>query len=211
VSARATTPPATIPQDVLDKLAIRELLERYMRHNDDGNVDDLVELFATDATMQVMGRTYKGHTEIRSLFATSAESTRQPWTEPGQLHRQPRSLHISSNPVIEIKGDSATAETDFLVVTRNEAGKAAINLAGRYRDRLQRDAQGHWLISTRTAVSVAKPGEEGTEAEWQRAFARSKQQSSGLLIQNRNDVPPSIHRNQSPCCITSPAIRRETR
>jgi hypothetical protein len=31
---------------------------------------------------------------------------------------------------------------------------------------------GRWVITNRTAVSVARPGEERTDAEWRRVLAR---------------------------------------
>lgn len=154
-----------------DKLAIRELLERYMRYNDDGAADAVAELFDENAVLQVVGSVVAGREAIRAFFGGGkADSPR--WTEPGELLKQPRSAHISSNPVIEIDGDTATAETDFVVVRRDEGGRAGVALVGRYRDRLRRLDDGRWVIASRTAVSVARPGEEGTDAEWQRAMAR---------------------------------------
>ena len=66
----------------------------------------------------------------------------------------------------------ATSELDFHVIRRNEEGRAVTMLVGRYRDRLRRQSDGRWVITNRTAVSVARPGEEGTDAEWQRAIQR---------------------------------------
>jgi len=45
-------------------------------------------------------------------------------------------------------------------------------LIGRYQDRLRRRRDGRWVITNRTPVSVARPGEERTDAGWQRVFAR---------------------------------------
>jgi hypothetical protein len=57
------------------------------------------------------------------------------WSEPDQLLKQPPAAHWSSNPVIDLDGDTATAETDMLVVKRDETGRAGITLVARYRDR----------------------------------------------------------------------------
>jgi hypothetical protein len=84
---------------------------------------------------------------------------------------QPAAAHWSSNPVIDIDGDRATAETDMIVVKRGDDGRTKITLAARYRDRLARH-EGRWLFTSRTGVSIARPGEEGTDAEWARALER---------------------------------------
>jgi len=59
----------------------------------------------------------------------------------------------------------------MLVLERDEAGKAKIVLVARYRDRLRR-RDGRWVITNRTGVSIARPGEAGTDAEWSRALER---------------------------------------
>jgi hypothetical protein len=160
----------TVPREWIDKLEIRELLERYMRYNDDRAADKLVELLDDDIRFQIVGKVYAGREEVRQLFSTAGPNPPH-WTEPGELLKQPGSVHVSSNPIIEIDGDTATAETDFLVINRDERGHAYSALVGRYRDRLRRREDGRWVISTRTGVSVGRPGQERTDSEWQRALA----------------------------------------
>jgi SnoaL-like domain len=155
----------------LDKLKIRDLLERYMRFNDDKAADQIVELFDEDASFQVMGKVYVGREAIQAMFLGEG-ANRPPWTDPGELFIQPASVHISSNPVIDIDGEEASAETDFLVMHRGSDGRAYPALVGRYRDRLRRVGDGRWVIYTRSAVSVARPGQEHTDAEWAAALAR---------------------------------------
>jgi ketosteroid isomerase-like protein len=155
----------------LAKLEIREVIERYMRLNDDRDADHIVELFAPDARLQVGGRAFVGHAEIRALYEGQGPPLPN-WTRPGELLKQPASSHLSSNPIIEIDGDTATAETDFLVVRRNAEGRASCWLSGRYRDRFRRTDDGQWLISVRTGVSLARPGDEHTDVEWARALDR---------------------------------------
>jgi hypothetical protein len=153
----------------LDKLDIREILERYMRHNDDLAADKVAELFDEDARFQIMGQVHAGRDAIRAFF-TREGSNAPAWTAPGELFKQPGSVHISSNPVIDVDGDTATSELDFLVVRRGDDGRARPVLVGRYRDRLRRQQDGRWVIVTRTGVSVARPGDERTDMEWTRAL-----------------------------------------
>jgi hypothetical protein len=166
---RATTVNAS--QDFVDKLAIRELLERYMRYNDNLDGRRLAELFDDDAQFQVMGRVYADEA-LERLFDLISQGNpgATSWTEAGELLKQPGTIHFSSNPVIDVDGDSASAESDFLLMARDDKGHPYVRLVGRYRDRLRRREDGRWLISTRTAVALAKPGEEWTDSDWQRAF-----------------------------------------
>jgi hypothetical protein len=150
----------------IDKLEIRELIERVMRYMDDGAGQRVAGLFAEDGVLQVAGTVFAGREAICQMFPAPDPP---PWTDPGELLKQPPAGHWSSNPVIEVDGDTAMAETDMLLVKRGENGKASITLVARYRDRLRRSDTG-WLIVNRTGVSIARPGEEGTDAEWARAF-----------------------------------------
>lgn len=159
-------------QEWLDKLAIRELLERYMRYNDDRAADRIAGLFDEDAVLQVVGKVIEGRAAIREFFAPPGVADPAPWTAEGELLHQPGSVHLCANPVIDVDGDTATSELDFHVVRRNAEGRAETMLVGRYRDRLRRRDDGRWVITNRTAVSVARPGDERSDAEWQRAFAR---------------------------------------
>jgi uncharacterized protein (TIGR02246 family) len=113
-------PGDAVPAEWVDKLAIREVLERYMRYNDDGDAVRIAELFDEDAAFQVMGSVVVGRDAIR---------------------------------------------------------------AGRYPDRLRRHEDGRWLITCRTGVSVARPGEAGTDAEWQRALTTMPEEERRNLRQ----------------------------
>lgn len=160
----------TDTNELLDKLAIRELLERYMRFNDDRAADRLAELFDEDAIFQVVGKLVVGREAIREFFRGDSQSDPAAWTNGGELLKQPASLHLCANPVIDIDGDTATSELDFHVVRRNGDGRAVTTLIGRYRDRLRRLDDGRWVITARVGVSCARPGDEGTDIEWQRVL-----------------------------------------
>src|SRR5690242_60066 len=86
----------TDPGPWCDKLAIREVIEQYMRWNDDGDFASIVGLFTKDATFQFFGRVLVGRNAISEFFAGMFPPPRPHWTEGGSLFVQPRSLHISS-------------------------------------------------------------------------------------------------------------------
>jgi 3-phenylpropionate/cinnamic acid dioxygenase small subunit len=155
----------------VDKLAIRDLLERYMRYNDDGDLDRILELFEPETAYQVMVRVLIGRQQIGEFLEAGGFSHGRPaWTDPGQLLNQTRSTHIGSNPVIDLHKDAATVESDFQVARRDSEGSARIVQPGRYRDEVRRGSDGKWRLYTRTGVSVVRPGEEYTDSERQKAL-----------------------------------------
>jgi hypothetical protein len=140
-----------------DELFIRRMLEQYMRHHDDRVLGGLVAVFAPDAVFRTGGKLLNGQDEIRDFFRSMGYSDDRPkWTDDDELLVMPRSMHIMVNPIIDIDGDRATAESEFAYVVRDENGRAKMALVGRYRDRLRRDEAAGWLITERTGVSLAK-------------------------------------------------------
>jgi ketosteroid isomerase-like protein len=168
--SRRDPPAAPLASEWVDKLEIREVIERSMRYIDDQAGRRLAALFDEDAVLQLAGTVFAGREAIGNMFRSSADPPR--WTEPGELLKQPAGVHRGSNPVIDVDGDTATAETDMLVLERDQEGRARITLVARYRDRFRRSDDGRWVITNRTGVSVARPGEAGNDAEWARALAR---------------------------------------
>jgi hypothetical protein len=140
-----------------DELQIRRLLEQYMRYNDDRALDRLVSLFTPDAIYRVGGGEHVGHEGMRTFLGGVGFKDGQPrWTDDDQLMVMPRSMHIMTNPIIEVDGDTATSELEFVVIGRDENGRPKVSLIGRYRDRLRKDPEKGWLIAERTGVSIAK-------------------------------------------------------
>jgi len=142
-----------------DEFAIRSVLERYMRYNDDADLPGMLSLFETGATYRVLGRDMVGHAAIAEFLTELGFSDSPPsWTEPGQEGRQPRSMHVMSNPVIVVDGETATAESDFVTLRRNDAGDAEVGLVGRYRDRMRKGADGRWRFAERGGVALRRGG-----------------------------------------------------
>jgi ketosteroid isomerase-like protein len=154
----------------VDKLEIRDLIERSVRAVDDHDAIALAELFEEDGVLQLAGTVFAGRVALRAMFRERPPA--RAWTEPGGLLLQPGGMHLTGNPVVTVDGDTATAETDMVTLVRGDDGRARITLAARYRDRLRRGDDGRWRLSSRTGVSIGTPEEIGTDAEWARALAR---------------------------------------
>jgi uncharacterized protein (TIGR02246 family) len=123
----------------LQESAIRRLLAEYCHAYDDKRADDFAALFTDDAEFRVFGQVRRGRQEIHDHIGVQA-----PGMAPGQ--------HVTYNSVIDIDpgGDTARAWTDFLYLRKDGAGHTISN-AGRYHDRLVRDAD-RWRFRTRTIV-----------------------------------------------------------
>jgi 3-phenylpropionate/cinnamic acid dioxygenase small subunit len=134
-----------------DRAAIADILARYCRHLDDERYDSIAELFALDAVFETMGQELHDRAGIRSFFPEDI----------GGLDR-PRGMHVLSSPIIDLEGDCASAESDWMLVRRNGEGACVIVSAGRYRDRFRR-VDGTWKIAHRQAISLARTPIEGTE------------------------------------------------
>jgi uncharacterized protein (TIGR02246 family) len=159
----------------VDKLEIRELIERSVRAVDDHDAAGLAELFEADGALQLAGTVFAGREALLAMFRDRPAAGT--WTEPGRLLVQPGGMHLTGNPVVIVDGDVATAETDMVTLVRGDDGRAKITLLARYRDHLRRGDDGRWRFSSRTGVSIGTPDEIGTDAEWARALARMPDES----------------------------------
>ena len=139
----------------LDKLAIREVLERFMRCDDDRAMDQMMELFDEAAVFRAGDGEHVGRAAIRAFISRSPRPDPPHWTAPGELGRQPTTAHLCLNPLIEVDGDRATAESDFVVFMADESARPFPAYVGRFRDRLRRTEIGHWVITDRSSVTLA--------------------------------------------------------
>jgi hypothetical protein len=121
--------------------AARDLIARYNANGDSGRYDQVVELFAPDAVMQIGdGKEYVGLAEIRTIF-TSTGSSIAFGSHPIYLR------HMTATHQIDVIDENlAKGRCYYLVLT-------AIGLDhwGRYVDEY-RPVEGVWKFSRRTVT-----------------------------------------------------------
>jgi len=113
--------------------SIRDLVARYNANADAGRFDDVLALFAGNATMTIPGRTYQGSAEIRSIFTSTRDRA-----IPGPVRH-----HTSTHQIDLVDETAATGRCYFTVIT-------AIGLDhwGRYVDAYAQ-IDGRWVFADR--------------------------------------------------------------
>ncbi len=122
-----------------DEDQIRRTLSEYSQRCDDGRFEEWADLFTDDARFVVSGQVTEGRESIRKLMVAMMPPER-------------RGQHVTSNSLIDIDGDSATASTDYLFV-RPAAEGPTIVAAGRYHDQLSRQG-GRWRFRERAITML---------------------------------------------------------
>lgn len=125
-----------------DEDRIRSTLSEYSQRCDDGRFEEWAALFTEDARFVMAGNVTEGRDAIRKYMEKV-----QP---PGS-----RGKHVTTNSLIDVDGDTATAATDYLFVRPTDGGIAII-AAGRYYDRLVRDGT-EWRFHEREITMVGDP------------------------------------------------------
>ena len=125
-----------------DKDEIRELVAKYCFALDDGRFEDMAALFVPDGVWETAFGTGTGRAGIVARAKSIA-------TEP-----RPRRVHLTTNIVIELNGETATAQSNWLLFQNTPAGPA-IGSGGAYRDRLAK-LDGRWYFQHRTIDRYVK-------------------------------------------------------
>jgi ketosteroid isomerase-like protein len=129
-------------QRLEDVEAIRRLLQDYRRFLDAKDFAAYADLFSRDGGEWHggLGRA-QGPDAIRALLEEKIG-----YAAP----ERPQNGHLVVNPVIEVNGDSATAESTWVFVGLGDDGRPTMLLVGHYSDELVRDG-GTWKFQRRRA------------------------------------------------------------
>ena len=114
---------------------IRDLISAYNSFGDRGRFDQLLELFAETAVMDINdGRIYEGADQIKTVFTDSSDSLSKD-DSPSYIQHHTSSTHI------EFEGDKkANSKSYFSVFLSN-----GIDHWGRYEDKFE-NINGKWLF-----------------------------------------------------------------
>ena len=152
--------------DLIARESIRDLVARYNANGDSGRFDQVMELFARDAMMEVNGTAYRGLDEIRSIFTNTASDLRG-FTDRPQLR------HTTSTLQIDLTGPTTARSRCYHVVLLPHG----VDHWGRYLDEYGL-IDDRWLFTKRKVVNdgyvpggfrdtleqsrAAAPGDEGS-------------------------------------------------
>ena len=120
-----------------DKNAIRELLAAYCFHLDNYRFPQMADLFTPDGTWDTAFGKGTGHAGI----VAQCEKISPP--ESARTRR----VHLTTNIVIALNGDTADVESNWSVVVNSETGPK-IGSAGAYYDTVANQA-GTWKFQYR--------------------------------------------------------------
>ena len=122
-----------------DEGSIRELIAAYALNLDLGDVDACVRLFTADAQFLVYGRIFTGNDGIGQMFRDA-----------------PRGLHLTGVSRIDVRENTATAQSQVLFVRAGDLGlRPAL-----YDDELVRHVSedGQWRFRLRRCRFVTSHG-----------------------------------------------------
>ncbi|MEY4238982.1 MAG: hypothetical protein RL339_1583 [Pseudomonadota bacterium] len=122
-----------MPDLASDRDAIRQLLAVYTYNGDRGRIAELAACFALNGVLEFPGATATGPEAIAAALSGGG---------PGDPRRS-FVRHHTTNPLIEVDGDSATSRSYFTVWSNHGADHA-----GTYSDRFERTPQG-WRFTHR--------------------------------------------------------------
>ena len=117
-----------------DATDLTTLTAQYCHRFDDGEIDELLDLFEADATVDFAGRASTGREQLAAFFEKIGKATAG-------------GRHLCVNPEFHIEGDSATGVLDFLLIRVNGDPP----MVGRYHDTYRR-RDGRWRFDVRQII-----------------------------------------------------------
>ena len=131
-------------ETLLDRIQVEDLLTRYYYDLSQSNAHELSEFFTEDALLDVDGTIAKGRAEIAKLYQNPAPKPKQPAPAPG------RRMHmLLTNPIITIKGNTATAHVIWTGIMNEGIGKLPQVVEQGREDTELVKQKGKWLIKRR--------------------------------------------------------------
>ena len=136
-----------VSSTLADRVAIEDMVTRYYANfGKQDAADDFGAFYTEDAVFDVNGIVSAGREAIEAFYAASAEEADAPAAQ-GTFHM------MISNPVIDVDGDTATAEFMWTgVINRGIQDPPELLEQGREYDLLVRQ-DGQWRIRKRVVIA----------------------------------------------------------
>ncbi len=126
---------------------VRDLYARYSFAYDQGNADEYADLFTEDGVFEVVGGPQVQGREALAGMVTAAAA------------RPARTLHMVSNVLVTVVGDSATGQA-YVQLLAVADGALRVVTVGTYDDTFVRTATG-WQLSRRRFQPAVGPDPHG--------------------------------------------------
>lgn len=144
--------------ELLARESIRDLVARYNSNGDSGRFSQVLDLFATDATMDIDdGHTYRGRDEIATIFTR----TKDAWGASAADRATPRYVRhcVATHQIDVADTHRARGRCYFFVIMHH-----GLDHWGRYLDEYA-EIDGTWLFISRTVrIDGRRTQEQG--ARW---------------------------------------------
>ena len=146
VKVSGTTPTAD-QQKLFDRVAIEDMVTRYYANfGKQDAAEDFGAFYTEDAVFDVNGIVAQGRGAIEAFYTDTGDDEEAPAAQ-GTFHM------MISNPVIDVNGDTATAEFMWTgVINRGIQQPPELLEQGREYDLLVRQ-DGQWRIKKRTVIA----------------------------------------------------------
>jgi hypothetical protein len=112
---------------------VRALLAKYWQHLDDRLEAEWVDLFADDAVVEYEGTVARSRSELAVIAA--------------DLKNHQGGKHLSSNEVVNVDGENASARSDVAFLSPGPDGNPVVRFYGRCEDTFRKDGQ--WRFTSR--------------------------------------------------------------
>jgi anthranilate 1,2-dioxygenase small subunit len=144
-----------IPADLILRLEMQELQDRYIATIDDDRLEDWPKLFVETCLYEIMPRENEAlglpaplmRCEGAAMMRDRVLSLRQ-----ANIFEQPVYRHMVSGFVVTRQDDGTVAMScNYLVVNTSQEGSSSIYQAGRYLDRVVQTPEG-WRFASKRAI-----------------------------------------------------------
>jgi hypothetical protein len=146
MAAAAQVPDTSTVQQLADRTAIHEVMQKYVWSVDSLDADGYVAVFTEDAQIDSNGALIKGHAAIRKVVTdmqARQAANRAEGKPPGALY------HVISNERITLLGPTeAVYYSYWQTMRKGEGNRYAAGGFGRSEDHLTK-RNGQWLIKFR--------------------------------------------------------------